>query len=414
VIGPAFRYIARARLRETFTAAALLLVIGIALLMQLVGLSPALGAFVGGVVLAGSEFRHELEGDLEPFKGLLLGLFFLAVGASLDFALVAERLGVVTAVVAGLITLKGAILWAIGGGRGTLPDQRMLFAVALAQGGEFCFVLLAFATQNAVLPAEVAGVATAAVALSMALTPLLFVVYDRVLRPRLACAAAPPARPMDDLHGDAPVLVLGYGHFGSTVGRLLRAAGFRQTVLDFDSERVEFLRRLGLDVFYGDASREELLRAAGAAEARLALICLRDVEKTLAIAETFRRHFPHVTVLARAKGRFEAYDLLNAGIGAVYRDSLDTSLRMAADALAALGVARHAAARAALAFRKRDERTLRHLAPAWRSEAYVSEARRVIEEIEEAFRGDAGRVWLRDDAAWDAETLREEYRDLGR
>lgn len=247
VVPMVFRAIARARLRETFTAAALLLVIGIAVLMQFVGLSPALGTFLAGVVLANSEFRHELESDLEPFKGLLLGLFFIAVGASIDFPLIGAQAGTVLAMLAGLVGIKFGMLWLLGRFTRMGLDQHLLFALALAQGGEFAFVLLSFATQNGVLDPIVAGLLVASVALSMALTPLLLVLWERAIAPRVGTVQR-VAREQDVPEESHPVIIVGFGDYGSSVGRLLAAAGIETTVLDLDSDRVDLLRRMGLRV----------------------------------------------------------------------------------------------------------------------------------------------------------------------
>jgi len=404
-----FRLIARARLRETFTAAALLLVIGIAVLMQLVGLSPALGTFLGGVVLANSEFRHELESDIEPFKGLLLGLFFIAVGASIDFSLIAAEAVVVASLVAALIAVKFGVLLVLGRVSRMSGDQRLLVALALAQGGEFCFVLLSFAEQNAVLPSRVSGLLVAAVALSMALTPLLLLYWERVIAPR-GRRAVEDVRPMDEIAQEGPVIIVGFGDFGSSVGRLLNASGVETTVLDLDSDRVDVLRRLGLRVFFGDASREELMRSAGAEKARLVILCIGDPDVTLELARDIRKHFPHLTILARAAGRRGAYELLEAGVSHVYRESLDTAMRVGADALHLLGHRAHASWRAAQTFRRRDETNLRQLARVFRDgEQHLSAAREAIRDLEASMRADRNALVDRDDAAWDAESLRREY-----
>uniref|UniRef100_A0A832MN63 Potassium transporter n=1 Tax=Eiseniibacteriota bacterium TaxID=2212470 RepID=A0A832MN63_UNCEI len=409
VVRPAFRAIARTGLRELFTAAALLLVIGIALLMSLVGLSPALGTFLAGVVLANSEYRHELESDIEPFKGLLLGVFFIAVGASIDFALVAARPGEVAGVVLGLVAVKGAVLFAIGRLFRMSLDHNLMFAFALAQGGEFCFVLLSFAVQGGVLPAGLAGLLVASVALSMALTPFLMLFEERVLRPRLGTRAA-PAREADAVHERNPVLIAGFGGFGSVVGRLLAANGVRATVLEADADHVEVLRRLGLRVFYGDASRHDLLHAAGAAEARLVVVAAGDSARTLDIVRTVRRHFPQARVLARAHGRSEAYELLDAGAHEVYRDTLDTALRLGCDALRHLGRRAFPAHRSAQAFRRRDEESVRALAALRHDRAaYLGEARRRIRDLEDALRADLESHDDARDAGWDPESLRREH-----
>ncbi|MCE2942404.1 MAG: monovalent cation:proton antiporter-2 (CPA2) family protein [Gemmatimonadota bacterium] len=409
VVPAAFRLIARARLRETFTAAALLLVIGIAVLMQFVGLSPALGTFLGGVVLATSEFRHELESDIEPFKGLLLGLFFIAVGASIDFPLIGRELGTVLGLVAGLVLLKAAVLYALGTGARMGRDQRLLFALALAQGGEFCFVLLSFATQNRVLPERVAGLLVATVALSMAMTPLLLVAWERFVATR-ASSATDAGRPHDDVHGEHAVIIVGFGDFGSTVGRYLNANGVDTTVLDLDSDRVDVLRRLGLRVFYGDASREDLLRSAGADTAKLIILTSGDTEAMRTLAGRIRHAFPHLTILARASGRVGAYELIEAEVPHVVRESLDSALHLGVEALHLLGVRRHEAWRAAQRFRRHDDATLRELAKVFRDRAaHLSLAREAIRDLEQSMRADATGGVPPDDGAWDPESLRAEF-----
>jgi monovalent cation:proton antiporter-2 (CPA2) family protein len=409
VVPRLFRVIARARLRETFTAAALLLVIGIAVLMQGVGLSPALGTFLGGVVLATSEFRHELESDIEPFKGLLLGLFFIAVGASIDFPLVGERFGVVLGLVTALLGAKALVLWLVARGSGMSVSQRLLFALALAQGGEFCFVLLAFAGQNAVLASELVALLVAVVALSMSATPLLLLFWERVIATREVDDTA-AARAHDTPDEEHAVIIVGFGDFGSSVGRLLNGAGVGTTVLDLDSDRVDLLRRLGLRVYYGDASREEVLRSAGAERARLAILCVGDATTNLALAQSIRRHFPRLTVLARAAGRASAYELLESGVPHVYRESIDTAMRVGSDALALLGRRAHGSWRAAQHFRRRDEAHLRQLATVFRDRAqHLSMAREAIADLESSMRADAASGPASDDRAWDAESLRREF-----
>lgn len=409
VVPRAFRIIAAARLRETFTSAALLLVIGIAVLMQTVGLSPALGTFVAGVVLATSEFRHALEADIEPFKGLLLGLFFIAVGATIDFDLIAAQLGTVLALVAGLLLLKFAVLWVLGRFAKMATDQHLLFALALAQGGEFGFVLLAFATQNAVLPEATANLLIAAIALSMALTPLLLLLWERGIAPRVGTRRT-PTREMDTPEAEHSVIIVGFGDFGSSVGRLLNAAGVGTTVLDLDSDRVDLLRRMGLRVYYGDAGREDLLQSAGAAQAELVILCVGDAAVNLTLARRIHEAYPHLRILARAAGRLSAYELLELGVTHVYRESVDAAMRVGEDALALLGRRRYASHRLAQAFRRRDEENLRKLATVFRDrQAHLSQAREAIRELEESLRADAALPPAGDDAAWDAESLRQEF-----
>ena len=414
-VGPLFRALARTRLREILTAAALLLVTGIALLMTQVGLSPALGTFLAGVVLANSEYRHELESDVEPFKGLLLGLFFIGVGASVDFGLVAARPLGIAGLVLGIIALKLGVLFVLARAFRLARDQALLVAFALAQVGEFAFVLLAFGTQSGVFGADVARPLVAAVALSMALTPLLILLNERVVQRRWGNQGRPMAT---DREADVPeergmVLIAGFGDFGSTVGRLLRANGVPTTVLDIDSDRVDLLRSMGMTVYYGDATRLELLHAAGADRARAIVVALDTPERTLDLVRAVRRQWPQLAIMARAFDWDDAHELLAAGVPHVYRESLDTAVRLGVDALHLLGFRAHAAHRAGQRFVRHDEETLRELTTLRRGDdqrAYVGEVRRRIERLEAMLRADMAERDLDADGGWDPESLREEAR----
>ena len=409
VLPPILRILGRTRSREIFTAAALLLVIGTALLMTQVGLSPALGTFLAGVVLANSEYRHELESDVEPFKGLLLGLFFISVGASLDFGAVASAPGTVFGITGGVLLLKFVVLLGLARAFGLGTDQAILFALALPQMGEFAFVLLSFAGQEGVLGPAVTSPVTAAVALSMAVTPLLLVLNDRVIQPRIGTRRE-EERPPDAIEGRAPVLIAGFGAFGATVGRLLKGRGVQTTVLDFDSDRVELLRQLGLEVYYGDATRADLLEVAGAAEARLLVVALPDPDTTLTLVLTARKHFPNLTILARAFDWPDAHRLMAAGVEHVYRDTLDTSLRAGRDALTLLGSRAYAAHRATQTFRRHDEESLRKLYEMRDDRpGFLSAARERIQELERMLRMDLEAPTESRDSGWDPESLREEY-----
>lgn len=415
LVRPAFRVIARTRLRETFTAAALVLVIGIALLMNAVGLSPALGTFLAGVVLATSEYRHALEADIEPFKGLLLGVFFISVGASVDFAMIAARPGPIAAMVVGLMAVKLLVLLVLGRAFRMSLDQNILYAVALAQGGEFAFVLFSFATQSHVLGAEVTGPLVAVVAISMALTPLAMLLNDRVIRPRMGTRERVTTRPPDVVTGESPVLIAGFGRFGNVVGRLLWANGARVTVLDHDSDRVDVLRKLGLEVYYGDASRADLLEAAGAGQAKVLVVATDSPEQTLRTVHTARQHFPHLTILARASGRQEAHSLLEAGVAEVYRETLDTSLRVGTDVLRRLGYRGYHVLRAARTFRDHDEASVRALHEMRHdADAYLTAARQRIRTLETLLReeAEAPREWR--DEGWDTTSLRDEASERAR
>lgn len=388
LLRPFFRYIASTRLREMFTATALFIVVGIAMLMQKLGLSPALGTFVAGVVLAESEYRVQLEADIEPFKGLLLGLFFISVGASIDFSLIAGQPGTIALIVAGLLALKFAVLFGLARGFGLKSSDRLLFALALAQGGEFAFVLFSFATQNAVLAPEMANLLNASVAVSMAAAPLLLMLNDAV---RARFEGHDPEREADEIHEqDNPVILAGFGRFGHIVGRLLRANGFPTTVLDHDGDQVDTLRRYGLKSFYGDASRLDLLQAAGAGRAKLFVLAIDDEAKALQIIGIVQREFPHLKILARATSRQHAHEILRLGVKQVYRETLGSALDLSIDALRELGMEEQRASRVAEIFRKHDEASVREMAflPD-DDEAYVSVARKHIENLERALGSDA-------------------------
>ena len=390
LLRPFFRYIAGTRLREMFTATALFIVVGIALLMQKLGLSPALGTFVAGVVLAESEYRVQLEADIEPFKGLLLGLFFISVGASIDFSLIAQRPGTIALIVIGLLALKFVVLLVLGRVFKLRASDGMLFAFALAQGGEFGFVLFSFATQNAVLPADVANLLVASVALSMAAAPILLTMEEKLVRPLFQ--KCEPERDADEIdEHDNPVILAGFGRFGHIVGRLLRANGFPTTVLDHDADQVETLAKYGMKSFYGDASRLDLLQAAGAARARLFVLAIDDEAKALQIIQTIHQEFPHLKILARATSRQHAYEILRLGVDQVYRETLGSALDLSVDALRELGMDERRARRAAEIFRKHDEASVREMAKLPDDdEAYVSIARKHIENLERALASDLG------------------------
>jgi monovalent cation:proton antiporter-2 (CPA2) family protein len=409
LVRPLFRWIASTRLRELFTAAALLLVIGIALLMTKVGLSPALGTFLAGVVLAESEYRHELESDIEPFKGLLLGVFFIAVGASIDFGLITTRPGLMAGLVGALLAVKFLVLFVLGRLFRMGLDQNLLFAFALAQGGEFAFVLFSFATQQGVIAGEVANPLVAVVALSMAVTPVLMVMNEKLLQPRFGTRERPEGE-ADEIDEQNAAIIAGFGRVGSIVGRFLRANGVSTTVLEYDSDHVELLRRLGLKAFYGDASRYDLLRAAGMEKAKLIILAIDDHEKIVEMVETVRRHAPHLTILARATGRTQAYDLLDAGVDHVYRETFETSLQMGIDALSLLGLRSYHAHRVAKTFRMHDESALRELSKMRHDKKqYITVARQSILDLEQLLLSELEDTGVSRDAGWDTDSLREEF-----
>jgi voltage-gated potassium channel Kch len=311
--------------------------------------------------------------------------------------------------VAILLTVKFTLLFTLGRVFGMGLDQNLAFAFALAQGGEFAFVLFSFATQNDVLEQETVGPLVAVVALSMALTPLVMLINERFFRPRFGTRAA-EEREADIIDEESQVIIAGFGRFGSVVGRLLTANGVRTTVLDIDSDQVDMLRRIGLKVFYGDASRHDLLQSAGAASARLLVLALDSPKKTAKLVRTAKKHFPHLTILARASGRADAYDLVELGVEHVYRETLDTSLRMGVDALHLVGLRTYHAHRAARKFRMHDEKSVRDLAAMRHDQkSYINLARERIRDLEKLLLSDLRDRDADTDAGWDAESLRQEF-----
>ncbi len=408
-ISYAFRLIAQTRLRELFTAAALLLVISITLLMTKIGLSPALGAFLAGVVLAQNEYRHELETDIEPFKGLLLGLFFMTVGASIDFDLILGDPGLIAAIVGALIVVKFLVLIFIGYAFGMRSDNNRLFAFGLASGGEFAFVLLSYALQNGVATPDVVNPVIAAVAVSMALTPLLMLLNERLIQPYFGVKES-EERKSDMIDEKNEVIIAGFGRYGSTIGRFLQAKGTQATYLDMDPNNVDLLRKLGLKVFYGDASRRDLLSAAGAKDAKLLIVAVDESEKSMEIVETAQKYFPQLKIMVRARTWDDYYDMVDHGIEDVYREFSDGALRIAADALAHIGYRRNQVYRSLLKFRARDEKYLRKLSESRHEQkAFIKHGRQIIEELELMMLEDIENEAKDKDLGWDTETIKEEF-----
>jgi glutathione-regulated potassium-efflux system ancillary protein KefC len=387
LLRPILRLIAATGLREIFTAFALLLVTGTAALMQTVDLSMALGAFLAGVLLADSEYRHALESDIEPFKGLLLGLFFIAVGMSVDFGLLLDSPFLVLALVTGLVAIKAAVLYGLATYYPLPGPQRPLFALVLSQGGEFAFVLFSEALGLRCLSPEVCGLLIGVVALSMMTTPLLLWLYEGVIEPRLRAPAE--ARPMDLVEDqDHPVIVAGFGRVGQIVARLLNANGIETTILDHDPEHIETIRRFGFKVYYGDAARLDLLHAAGADRARLLILAIDDRAQALKIVELVREHFPNLDILARAWDVFHLLQLRDKGVTQVEREAFEGALRLGETALARLGLGAWAAKQAANRFRAHDQALLADLLAHFREDIEVRAAisasarQRLREEME--------------------------------
>ena len=355
---PVFRHIARTRQREIFTAFALLLVLGISWGFESAGLSMALGTFLAGVLLAESEYRHEIEAAVEPFKGLLLGLFFIAVGMGVDFSVLFERPLVILGLIVGLFTLKSAVLWAIARFADLPRSERPLFILLLAQGGEFAFVLLTLGVQRDVLSVDTAQAMTLAVALSMLSTPFLLVFHDRVLAPRFTDTAAErthlPPEP-------SKVIVAGLGRVGQVVARLLHGSGYEPTILDDDPDHVEQSRRFGFRVFYGDATRLDLLEAAGAARANFLVITLDEPGATTRLAGTAIKHFPNLRVIARAHDMRHMFELRDLGVEVIERETFESSLELGRAALTAITGDAERSKRTVKAFARHDSVVLAKL-----------------------------------------------------
>jgi glutathione-regulated potassium-efflux system ancillary protein KefC len=381
------RLVAKTGVRELFTAFALLLVIGIAQLMTAAGMSMALGAFLAGVLLAGSEYRHALETDIEPFKGLLLGLFFIAVGMTIDFGLLASKTALVAALVAGFLAIKIAGLWAVARSLGVTPRQRVLFAFLLSQGGEFAFVVFASARESGVLPRDWEALLTVSVALSMAATPLLLLAHDRWLGRKAGSAGK-----ADAIDVEAPVIIAGFGRFGQIVGRLLFANGIRAVVLDHDPDQIELLRKFGYRVFYGDATRLDLLRAAGAGQARLLVNAIDDADASLALVDRVRANFPDLPIVARARNVSHFYELKLRGVEVVERETFESALRTGRAALERLGIGRFRAREMADVFRRHNLAMLEATLPHYQDETrLLNEVKAGREELQELFAKDRER-----------------------
>jgi len=370
LLRPLLRWIAKSNTPEIFTAASLLLVVAIAALMQLVGLSMALGAFLAGVLLAESEYRRELETDIEPFKGLLLGLFFIAVGMSIDFGVLAKSPLAMAAIVLGFMAIKFAVIYGLAKAMGLPVQERPVFTLLLAQGGEFAFVVFQAATGSRVLPPEVSSLLIGAVAVSMLLSPLLLVAIDKLLLPRWANGNVPQLEEISEQQ-HAPIIIAGFGRYGQIIGRMLGAQGISATVLDHDADMVEAARSFGYKVFYGDASRLDLLRTAGAETARILVIAVDDKEQSLAIVDLAREHFPHLQLVARAKDVTHWNELRDRGVMRVEREVFESSLRSARTVLEVLGFAPHEARTHAMRFRRHNLELFEKMYPHHKDRAKV-------------------------------------------
>ena len=400
---PIFRTIAATRVREIFVAAALALVVGISLLMTVVGLSPALGTFLAGVVLADSEYRHELESDIEPFKGLLLGIFFISIGASLNFTLIGDEILLIAGLTAGLIGFKWLVLMATGFIFKMRKRQRSLFGIALAQGGEFAFVLFQFSKSNGVLTAETIDPLISAVAISMFLAPLLFLAHDKLIVGRYRQDES--RREADTIdHTGHKVILAGFGRLGTDLGRFLISAGVKPVIIDHDAANVDVLRKFGFEVFYGDVTRLDLLEAAGAGEAELLIISIGDVEKSRELVELAAKHYPHLKLAVNASDRSSAYELMDLGVTHIRRETFGTALDLGSEALQLLGFDPYEAHRLMRIFRKNDEDMLPELYKIHREDEanYISMYQKHNADLEELMTLDRSADPEEIDRAWTA------------
>ncbi|SFG17938.1 Kef-type potassium/proton antiporter, CPA2 family [Palleronia marisminoris] len=386
---PVFRYIHRARLRELYTALALLIVISISYVMTLVGLSPALGAFLAGVVLANSEFRHELESDIEPFKGLLLGLFFITVGAGISFPRLFESPFVIIGLALGLMFLKGVVLYGLAHLFSLGRRDRWLFTLGLAQAGEFGFVLTSFALQTGVLNRELSELLLLIIAMSMLLTPLFFILWESINK-RLSESHVAD-HPPDEIDQQSSIIIAGIGRFGQVVNRMLQLGGFETTVLDHDLDTVQLMRKFGFKGFFGDPTRPELLHAAGLDTAKVLVAAMDEPKKVTAIVEYARKARPDLHIIARAYDRNHVYELYRAGADDIVREVFDSSLRAGRYVLENIGLSEFEASELEKAFFRIDRSALRELAELWKpgvpiskNEAYMERARALNADLESA------------------------------
>ncbi|MFN0113808.1 MAG: cation:proton antiporter [Paracoccaceae bacterium] len=388
VIRPAYRFVATARLREIDTALALAIVVLIASLMLLVGLSPALGTFLAGVVLANSEFKHQIESDIAPFKGLLLGLFFITVGAGIDVEfLLREPLAILGATLA-VMGAKGLVLYGLGRLFGLRTRNQWLFTLGLAQAGEFGFVLVAFSLQQRILPGTLAQSLMLVIALSMLLTPLFFILHDQIVK---RIAEETNDTPEDEIEDRMPIIIAGAGRFGQVVNRMVSSSGFRTTVIDADLTTVQLLRRFGFKSYYGDPTRPDLLRAAGIDEAKVLVVATDDREANLRLVEYARRIRPDLHIIARAYDREHVFRLFRAGADDIVREMFDSSLRVGRYVLEAAGLSKFEASELERLFFDLDRKSVRELAEVWKpgvplekNEAYVARAKDLNRDLETA------------------------------
>lgn len=406
VFVPFLRYVSKSDMSELLTASSLFLVIGVSELMTAIGLSPALGAFLAGVMLANSEFRHELEAQIDPFKGLLLAVFFVSVGATINFNIIQKDPVFIFSTVLVVLAVKLAVLYGIGKFFKMEKGQNLFYAFALSQVGEFSFVLLNYSSKLYLVPADLNAQMMAVTAITMCITPFLLILNDRLTARHLTPESDKEGSEYDILDGKVSkkkIIIVGFGHFGSTVGRLLKANKVSATVLDFDADRVKLLRSYGFKVFYGDATRVQTLRAAGIEDAEILVLCLDDEEDNRFIATYVRENYPDIKIFARAKNRIDAYHYLNSGIENIYRETLGTAVDLATDVLSETGMRKYAARRMGRRFMQIEHASVRKLAKQQLYDTLTFTTRDALKREEELLAYDNlsfnNSVWSDDDEA---------------
>lgn len=384
IVNPFFKYIARLQVRELFTSFALMLVIGVSVLMTYVGLSPALGAFMAGVALANSQYKHQLESDIEPFKALLLGLFFIAVGSTINFNLIKNEPLTILYMTLGIMGIKGIVLFAAGWIFKLKFNQNTLFVLLLSQIGEFAFVILNLTNQLQLIPKEWHDLLLATTAVTMTLTPILLMINEKWIAPMIGLRR----RSVEDNEDfDLPdshkkIIIAGYGDFGNTIGRIVKFCGYQATVLDNDSDRVNLLRKMGFKVYYGDATNLNMLRAAKADEADILVAAIDPPEINRKLIETAKEHFPNLKILIRARNRYDAYEFINEGFDRVYRETFYTALQASVDCLELMGVPREDAVRQGEIFKVAEKASLKRLSKhSHNLEEYITVSREEIEKV---------------------------------
>jgi len=394
LIRPAFRIIASTRTREIFTAATLFIVLGVAVLMQKIGLSAALGTFIAGVLLADSEYRHEIETNLEPFKSLLMGLFFIAVGMGVSLTMLAENPLLVFGLALAYLLMKSLVIYGCGRAFKLSHEKSKLMSLTIAQGGEFAFVIFGIALQFGIAETSTLSLLTVVITISMALSPLTSLVHDYLVTRASKTPSTAPA--YDEIKDEAPeVIIAGYGRFGQVFGRILRAQSIPFVAIDHDSEHIELVRRFGSKVYYGDASRQDLLESAGAARAKYFILAIDDVESSLKTAKLVREHFPHLRIFARARNRGHAFDLLDLGITDIKRETFDSSIYFMRDLLVRRGLTESRALDLVERFKRHDEIMLREQHKVRKDDKmFISVAKQSTAQLAQVLNDDSLRTYI--------------------